>query len=199
IVKGSALSLSIVDNALYVDGTAGGNFGVTADFSSFFGGTLQTNFQISADFNNSGGTTVQSRLFALATDGSGNTGYTLQCLGDRLRIMKNGAEVSAVTFDNNGHPYILTLTGTYNTDGSLTLTGKKNITGDGVVETVSYTDTSVLTDTMFGVGGRLSNASAIVVSDNFTVQAIPEPATLGLLGISGVVVVFLRRCCKKQA
>jgi hypothetical protein len=158
--KGSNLSISMVGDVLYVDGTGSGNFGVLADFGGFFGGTLQKNFQVFASFDNAGGSSVQGRLFALATDGSGDTGYALLGLGNMLRIMKNGNEALRVDIANSSAPYVLTFAGVYNADGSLTLTGKKELE-DGAVETISWTDTGALSGDAWRMPMELSSVMSL--------------------------------------
>ena len=103
-----------------------------------------------------------------------------------------------------GHKYTLTLEGTYS-GGTLTLTGTLLDTDTLNSITVSGTDTTPSTGTYFGYRvsaytaiGSGDDSSITADFDNFSVEGVPEPTSLSLLGMSAAVVALRRRRVAKD-
>lgn len=200
--------------------STGGAMSSTAsiNFSGFLGGSTAQDFLISTEFKLDLADTKSSitigfgALGSTSTFGGGSSApYYLAdlvvadggaALG-RLRILEVAGsndtfaqKVSTVAL-NWEDTYRLTLQGTY-VGGALNmsltlvnLTTPDPETGSAI-DTISGTDPTPLTGTHFGYRNRTNDAGEVQVKfDNFTV-AVPEPSTVGLLGL-GVVGLLARR------
>lgn len=144
-----------------------------------------------ADWMGSANSVDAGRLRLLALGSGGLTGVTN---GDTDGANANASSVV------NGKTYILRLTGAYAIDGTLSLTlamfESDGVTQIGAAATGQSSTTTPLTGTYFGLrnrSGSLSSGQTMSASyDDFTVTAVPEPASLALVAF-GVTVMLKRR------
>jgi hypothetical protein len=102
---------------------------------------------------------------------------------------------SSFAYDTN---YLLTLSGTYNSSGALTLTGTVALATTPGTPIVSIATPSPITPfaglSVFGMRQAAgTSGSNTTTYDNLLVTATPEPATLGFLGVAGAILGLRRR------
>ncbi|MGF1633235.1 MAG: PEP-CTERM sorting domain-containing protein [Phycisphaerae bacterium] len=184
----------------------------TAEFpalggSSNLGFTMQTDFTVGGD-----DPSISNFLFAgFMVLGNVNNpdffGYLPEVRFDtgevRIREIRDGAGVNAIasqTFGalQFGQTYTATLVGEYGTDGpggsdSLALT--YTISGGNLAMPLQVSgvddDGTLQTGSHFGLRNRFSNLDVSIDYDDFSLTAVPEPASAGLLMLG--LAAFTRR------
>lgn len=155
----------------FTDGDLGGpNSGFTDAFLAKFdsSGNLIWSRQL--------GTATTDYGFSVTTDDSGHVFLCGVTAGDLGGSSAGGDDLFLAKFDGSGNPVWLLQTGTETDDDGLSVT----VDSSGDVFVSGYT------------WGSLGGPSADGV-DIFLVKFTPEPATLALLAMGGVVVIWRRR------
>lgn len=190
------------------------------DFSGALGGSVATaqSFTLSIDIRFNSGTAGNSTVgLGFLSTGVGNffnPGYFVDLNfgtamssppAGQLRFVENGGVVAGTQLTTGtpaiGEIYTLTLSGLYvdsngdlandRLDLSATISGG---TGPSALSgTITFNDTTPATGTFFGIRNRNNSGDLNVDFDNFSVAAVPEPASLALAGFGAMSLLVRRR------
>jgi len=134
------------------------------------------------------------RLVVLGTTNNSTAfGYAGYFRGkDNVHIYRDGVSVATGTwtYGSVGTNVTLLMTGEYNEEGTaLTMTFTvSDVSGNSMI--LSYVDNTPLTGQYVGFGGRAVTGSNFKVLE---LNVIPEPVTVSLFGLAGLVVLGLRK------
>ncbi|MFA5687566.1 MAG: hypothetical protein WC959_00195 [Kiritimatiellales bacterium] len=194
------ITLTSTSTGLTATTTSKQSFAIAVDTS---GASLDAKgFTIEATFFGNQASQHQMRLFALGdnlTVNGGSVGYQARLTKDILYILNGATEVAQFTWDGGAAirkttQFDLSLTGTYDASGSLTLSFTAKC-GE-LSETLVWTDTNPATPTgdYFGVSGRFFNTDEDLTISGFSV--VPEPSSVTLLLFSSTASLFIRRAMR---
>lgn len=170
-------------------GAAKNNFtlstAVTFDtFTTASSGTRRTDFgfNLFAGSDVPDAATKYRALIRYSSNGSASSGFF---------ISDDGGDVTTVAgaFDNaftTGVKYTLTVVGTYNASGHLTL--RFTVADAANSETITMTDTTPHTGRTFGYRADRRRNAFTASLDDFTLTVVPEPASLALLAIGACLI-----------
>lgn len=141
-------------------------------------------------YTNSGLTTVEGLIGTLAAGNTYIVSFDVVLDGHNSTTPYR---VSLVTFDGAARNDVRNNTGATATLAS----ANGDATGDGLYTTVTFSYTSDGTESVLGhdVALRIFGATSSAIIDNVTVDdgTIPEPASLALIGLGGLVMFSRRR------
>ncbi|HTS19550.1 MAG TPA: PEP-CTERM sorting domain-containing protein [Verrucomicrobiae bacterium] len=90
-------------------------------------------------------------------------------------------------------PYTMTLSGTYDASGDLTLlfSVSNGATTTSISDQIAAA--SVLTGDYFGYRDSAANGGGTLQFDNYALSVVPEPSTLALVGLAGGLIALISR------
>jgi hypothetical protein len=213
-------SINLLGNSVEFDGDTGSGFINQAALRTFTGlggsNTYDFTFEMTAKLSeliaDDGGNAQRNIRFGINMFGSSNEGtdgLTAQINTERpitnsgtailqFRTGPNGTILSSNNWAGGrllpDDEFKYVVTGTYGPGADLDLSFTfSNLDGTDATTITHTVDRTAYTGTLFGMSSR-TKADTIFEVDTFSVQAIPEPSTLALLGIAlGSVLLFRRR------
>ena len=182
---GTAKNISLYQNTIQTANTGGNSFTISEDITTV--GTAAPALLYGLCFN----VQADGSLYALRI----NTGST-----NVLQFLKFNAAGTATSTRNVAISGLLATSSVYHIEVSSSAAGVFDYTltganlGSGLSGTFTADVSGVLSN---GYGGVYSSAANAGVSfDNLSITSIPEPATIGMLGLGTLVVLLTRRLRK---
>ncbi|MEM1059668.1 MAG: PEP-CTERM sorting domain-containing protein [Verrucomicrobiota bacterium] len=182
----------------------------TANSLVDLGGVVDTNPATALDFTYSalmrwdGGTSASGSVNfgfrAFSNSDSSSTYQFRTTTGGNIQILQNNSQLAQTVTGSGltvGTDYTFTVVGTYSDSGvdgiNDQITFDFSIVGDGVEREVSFTDTTPLEGTFFGVAAGGGGTRSITANyDNIGFSVVPEPTT-GALALGGLALLLMRR------
>jgi hypothetical protein len=197
-----------------IAGVVGNNFSVSTLFNvtSFTANgtsTLNLGFGLlgtTANFSDTGAESQYRVLFTIASGTTADVGVvnfqetaTNFTIGTGINQQVRGASIGVAT----GVDYLLTVDGTYNASGHLTMVATATRLDTNASTTSTVTDTTPRAGSFFGYRTALNaaggSAAMVVNYDNFSLTAVPEPASVGVAGIAALGLLGRRRRAVRPA